>query len=259
MTTRSDDWSDMVSQLFDETEQDPRVQALLDAAAAPTESGPLPGEQEALAAFREANSRRRFSMRPLSPVRAAVAAGLGAGVLLAAGVGGAAAGVLPGAAQDTAKTWLDTVGVEVPGPNAKSAGHVDERGKSAEAGVPDEDVATETDATETEAEADEPADTTGESTEKELPEASEHGQTVSETARTTDAEGADKGAEISGLASEGKSTEGRAHAGGPDETEPTEDAEPTDTTEDAEPGAQGKAKADEASEGTRAQGGEKRP
>lgn len=238
----------MVSQLFDETEQDPRVQALLAAAAAPTESGPLPGEQEALAAFREVNSRRRFSMRSLSPVRAAVAAGLGAGVLLAAGVGGAAAGVLPGAAQDTAKTWLDTVGVEVPGPNAHSAGHADERGKSADAGAPDEDAADETaEPTGTEAEdTTEPADTTEESTEKELPEASEHGQTVSETARTTDAEGADKGAEISGLASEGKSTEGRAHAGGPEETEPTEDAE------DAEPGAQGKAKADEASDGKRA-------
>ena len=237
----------MVSRLSDETEHDPRVRALLAAPAAPAGSGPLPGEQEALAAFREASSRRRFSMRPLSPVRAAVAAGLGAGVLLAAGVGGAAAGVLPGAAQDTAKTWLDTVGVEVPGPNAHSAGHADTRGRSAEAGAPDEDAdATETDpieTTESESEVDETtepaAGTTEESAERELPEASEHGQTVSETARTTDGEGADKGAEISGLASEGRSAEGRAHAGRPEE-----------------PGAQGKAKADEAGQGKRAQGGQ---
>ena len=264
----------MVSQLPDETiEHDPRVRALLAAAAAPTEPGPVPGEQEALAAFRDAHSRRRFSMpSSLSPVRAAVAAGLGAGVLLAAGVGAAAAGVLPGAAQDTARTWLDTVGVEVPGPNAHSAGHADDRGRSAEAG-PSDDADATTDTTESEVdgtEADgtvEPAETqdvTEESTEKELPEASEHGQAVSETARTTEAEGADKGAEISGLASEGRSTEGRAHAGGTgdaDETDTETDTEVdgTDADSDAEPGAQGRENADAASEGRRAQGGDQRP
>ncbi|RYU13369.1 hypothetical protein [Nocardioides iriomotensis] len=263
-----------MSQPPDETpEQDPRVRALLAAAAAPTEPGPLPGEQEALAAFREAHSRRRFSMpSSLSPVRAAVAAGLGAGVLLAAGVGGAAAGVLPGAAQDTARTWLDTVGVEVPGPNAHSAGHADQRGRSAEAGTPEEDATTETDVTETEAEeTTEPAGT-AESTEKELPEASEHGQTVSETARSTEAEGADKGAEISGLASEGRSTERRAHAGSGDEAddadetttdedtdaETSDEADGTEDSDDAAAGAQGGATADAAS-GGRAQGGERRP
>lgn len=256
----------MVSRLPDETiEQDPRVRALLAAAAAPTEPGPVPGEQEALAAFRDAHSRRRFSMpSSLTPVRAAVAAGLGAGVLLAAGVGAAAAGALPGAAQDTARTWLDTVGVEVPGPDAHSAGHADQRGRSADAGAAGEDAAGTTEA-ETEAETVEPAgaqDVAEESTDKELPEASEHGQTVSETARSTDAEGAAKGAEISGLASEGRSTEGRAHAGGPDETDETGEIAETDETDpatDAAPGAQGRANADTASEGRRAQGGEQRP
>jgi hypothetical protein len=256
----------MVSRLPDETiEQDPRVRALLAAAAAPTEPGPVPGEQEALAAFREAHSRRRFSMpSSLTPVRAAVAAGLGAGVLLAAGVGAAAAGALPGAAQDTARTWLDTVGVEVPGPDAHSAGHADRRGRSADAGAAGGD-ATGTTETDTD-ESVEPAGTqdvaeeTAEvSTEKELPEASEHGRTVSETARSTDAEGAAKGAEISGLASDGRSTEGRAHAGGPDVAGEADDTGETDAGTAAAPGAQGRANADAAGEDRRAQGGEQRP
>ena len=58
----------------------------------------------------------------LPSVRALVAAGLGTGVIVASGVGAAAAGALPGAAQDTARSWLSTVGVDVPGANERAAG-----------------------------------------------------------------------------------------------------------------------------------------
>lgn len=248
----------MVSQLPDETiEQDPRVRALLAAAAAPTEPGPVPGEVEALAAFRAARSPRRFLMpSSLTPVRAAVAATLGAGVLLTAGVGAAAAGVLPGAAQDTARTWLDTVGVQVPGANAHSAGHADERGRSAEAGPADDD-ATTTDPAEATEDTDAADDTDG-TTEPSLPEAAGHGQAVSEAARTTEAEGADKGAEISGLASEGRSTAGRSHAGDDEETTDETTPEPEDAPS-TDAGSGGTDRADTASDGRRAQGGDRRP
>ena len=175
----------MVSRLYDDNiEQDPRVRGLLDAAAAPTECGPLPGEREALAAFRSVHSRRRNSMSiPLTRVRVAVAAGLGAGVLLAAGAGAAAAGVLPGAAQDTARTVLDRVGVEVPGADEHSAGHADQRGHSTEVGSEDATAPTSGDksaprgqgaheAHGAQGAGDKPA------VDKDLPEASEHGQTV---------------------------------------------------------------------------------
>lgn len=236
-------------------ELDARVRALLAAAAAPTEPGPLPGELGAVAAFRDARSTpsRRFSMSSsLTPVRAAVAAGLGAGVLLAAGVGGAAAGVLPGAAQDTARTWLETVGVEVPGADAHSAGHADQRGSSA-----DEADETTEESTETDLETTETESTETESTETELPEASEHGQTVSGTARETEAEGADKGAEVAATASEGRSTAGKANATKAPAT--GEESTEEDADEAGTQAAEGQARADSASEGRRDHGGDRRP
>lgn len=247
----------MVSQLHDENlEQDPRVRALLAAAGAPTEPGPVPGEQEALAAFRSAQSRtRRISMpSSLTPVRAAVAAGLGAGLLLAGGVGAAAAGVLPGAAQDTARTWLDTVGVQVPGPDEHAAGHADQRGRSAEAGPADAETEAPAESTDT-SDVDEVDDTT-DGTDKELPAASEHGQTVSGTARETEAEGADKGAEVSDVASEGRSRAGENTA---PEASDDEGDESADADETADAGAEGRAKADEASGDRRTDGGATRP
>jgi len=243
-------------------ELDARVRALLAAAAAPTEPGPLPGELGAVAAFRHARSTpsRRFSMSSsLTPVRAAVAAGLGAGVLLAAGVGGAAAGVLPGAAQDTARTWLETVGVEVPGADVHSAGHADQRGSSADETEAADEESTETESTETESTETESTET--ESTETELPEASEHGQTVSGTARETEAEGADKGAEVAATASEGRSRAGEQtapEAPATGEESPAEDTE-DDTDEAGTQAAEGQARADSASEGRRDHGGDRRP
>lgn len=241
-------------------ELDARVRALLAAAAAPTEPGPLPGEPGAVAAFRDARSTpsRRFSMSSsLTPVRAAVAAGLGAGVLLAAGVGGAAAGVLPGAAQDTARTWLETVGVEVPGADAHSAGHADQRGSSVD-DTDEADEATE-ESTETDLETADTESTETESTETEaeLPEASEHGQTVSGTARETEAEGADKGAEVAATASEGRSKAGERTA--PEAPATGEESTDEDADDDGTQAAEGQARADSASEGRRDHGGDRRP
>lgn len=238
-------------------ELDARVRALLAAAAAPTEPGPLPGEPGAVAAFRDARSTpsRRFSMSSsLTPVRAAVAAGLGAGVLLAAGVGGAAAGVLPGAAQDTARTWLETVGVEVPGADAHSAGHADQRGSSVDDAGEATEGSTETDLETADTESTETEST---ETEAELPEASEHGQTVSGTARETEAEGADKGAEVAATASEGRSKAGERTA--PEAPATGEESTDEDADDDGTQAAEGQARADSASEGRRDHGGDRRP
>ena len=165
---------------------DQRVAALLSAAAAPTEHGPVPGEEAAIAAFRAADqtasSRRSRMFRHPRPLKIAAAAAMGTGVLLAGGLAPAASGSLPGAAQETAREMLSKFGVTVPGPDEHSSGHADERGKSAEA---KEAGGSESG-----------ADNQGK------------GDEVSELARNTDATGADKGAEISEYASQG-----RSHAG----------------------------------------------
>lgn len=255
----------MVSHIHDsELDLDPRVRALLHAAAAPTEPGPLPGEVEAVAAFRATRPRprRKFMPSSLPSVRAVVAAGLGTGVIVASGVGAAAAGALPGAAQDTARSWLSTVGVDVPGANERAAGHADTRGGSAEhATTPEKPTKATTDTTDVgEATA---TDTDTEATERDLPEASEHGQTVSELARNTEAEGADKGALVAGTASEGRSRAGEDGAGADNRTQPhppsaADNATQPDTAA-AAPGAAGRATADEASQGRRDTDGDRRP
>lgn len=159
---------------------DEPVRSLLTAAAAPTELGPMPGEAEALAAFRAAQAapRRSTLLIHLTSFKTAIAAALGTGVLLTAGVGAAAAGSLPGAAQDTASHLLAKVGVTVPGADDHSAGNADGRGDSGDA---------------------KGADNSG------------HGAAVSNFARTTDLKGAEKGAAISELASDGKSHAGDDH------------------------------------------------
>jgi hypothetical protein len=167
-----------------------QVAALLSAAAAPTEHGPVPGEEAAMAAFRAAHqtasSRRSRMFRHPRPLKIAAAAAMGTGVLLAGGLAPVASGSLPGAAQETAREMLSRFGVTVPGPDEHSSGHTDGRGKSAEA----------REAAGSEGSKDEAADNQGK------------GDEVSELARNTDATGADKGAAVSGYASQG-----RSHAG----------------------------------------------
>jgi hypothetical protein len=163
---------------------DQRLTSLLEAAAAPTEPGPLPGEVDALAAFRASQSatRRPSMISSLVTAKVTLAAAL-SGLVLTGGVGAAAAaGSLPGAAQDTASELLGKVGVTVPGANAHSAGHADQRGTSDEAKADD-------------------AETTE-------PGSKGKGAAVSTMAKEPELEGAEKGAAVSDLASEGKS-----HAG----------------------------------------------
>lgn len=169
---------------------DERVTLLLEAASAPTEPGPVLGELEALAAFRATHgpaSRRSSVSARLASARVTVGATLGA-LLLTGGVGAAAAaGSLPGAAQDTASEWLSKVGVTVPAAGDRAKPH----------------------------------DRSDDSGEAEAPAGATHGgrgEDVSGTARDTDKSGADKGAAISDLASEGRSRAGehgasRGHAG----------------------------------------------
>ncbi len=162
---------------------DKRLTSLLEAAAAPTEPGPLPGEVDALAAFRASQSatRRPSMISSLATAKVTLAAAL-SGLVLTGGVGAAAAaGSLPGAAQDTASELLGKVGVTVPGANAHSAGHADQRGTSDAAGAKD--------------------------SEKAEPGSKGKGAVVSEIAKS-DLSGVEKGAAVSGYASGGKSKAG---------------------------------------------------
>jgi hypothetical protein len=156
---------------------DARLASVLDAAAAPVEPGPAPGEQAALAAFRASSVRAggRFRMHaPTSPLKSLAVAAASAGLLLTGGIAAANAGALPGAAQDTAHTVLGSVGVDVPGADEHSAGHADTRGRSDEA-PPAGDEADGAD-----------------------PESSNtHGKTVSEVARSDEFEGSEKGEAVS--------------------------------------------------------------
>lgn len=177
--------------LHDDAAPDERVTSLLEAASAPTEPGPVLGELEALAAFRASHGpapRRSSVSARLTSARVTVGATLGA-LLLTGGVGAAAAaGSLPGSAQDTASDWLSKVGVTVPAAGDRAKPHDDRSDDSGEAEAP--------------------AGATHDG----------RGEDVSGTARETEQSGADKGAEISELASEGRSRAGergasRGHAG----------------------------------------------
>ena len=109
---------------IDDPEQDARVTAVLSAAAAPVEPGPLPGEEAALAAFGAVHHRSgRKRMRSLVPFKTGLAAAVGAGVLFTGGVAAAATtGSLPDPAQSAMQTVLGGMGITVPGcPRAKSS------------------------------------------------------------------------------------------------------------------------------------------
>jgi len=178
------------------------VARVLALAAAPVQPDELDGEAAARSAYRRARSRidapvqpsRRTSM--ISRLKFSVAAAAG-GLTLTTGL--AAAGALPGAAQDVAAAALARVGIEVPGPNAHSNGHADDRGKSGDAH--------DSDAPEAGPTAHEPDGGEGQ------------GEVISGIATTTDSEGVDKGAEISGVASDGQSQAGENGQAGEDHGE----------------------------------------
>jgi len=218
---------------------DERVAALLSAAAAPAER-PVPGEAEALAAFRREMAspigplRRRMQSRTTVKLTAVTA--LSAVSILGGGLAAASTGALPGAAQQTARNALARVGVSVPGPADQAAEASATRGKSAEAKA----TATPTAAT-----------TTTESTAAAAEEAEESkgkGEAVSELATSTELTGVEKGAAVSGLASGGKSQAGQH--GKPTPTPTTTATESTETSTDEDDTAtDGREKADEASGG----------
>ena len=155
-----------------------RLTSVLDAAAAPAEQGPAPGEDAALAAFRassvRADGRRSRMHMPTTPIKALGVAAASAGLLLTGGFAAASAGVLPGAAQDKAADVLENIGIVVPGANEHSADHAETRGRSTEA-PPTGD---EADGADTES-------------------ANRHGKAVSEVARSDEFEGSEKGEAVS--------------------------------------------------------------
>jgi hypothetical protein len=216
---------------------DPRVAAVLAAAAAPTEPGRVPGEVAALAAFRVAVPRQTRRIRMLPTLKATAVAATATGALLVGGVAAASTGALPGAASDTARAALAKVGVTVDGPADAAAVHTTTRGKSVDARAR-HDAAVAAKATPTAA-ASASVD------------ASAHGAAVSELATTTTLTGKDKGVAVSTLASQGRA---RAHQPTPTATATTA-APATGSTA----GAEGRATADERSSGRSTTGQSHRP
>ena len=195
-----------------------RVRSLLAAAAAPAEPGPLPGEAEALAAFRAARLTTRSERMPATttPLRTALAGGATAGLLLTGVLSAAAAGTLPGAAQEVARGLLARVGVTVPGPDAASEGHADTRGASNEAPVraavaPDLRADRQASRSIPEQAAEQAPNTLPAgppAPPADPPAEAGRGEELSDLAQSTESTGVDKGAEISGAASGGQSQAG---------------------------------------------------
>jgi hypothetical protein len=157
------------------------VARLLESAAAEPTADELSREAEVVAmvarAVRSSSSihsasPRRFFM-PFALSRPRISAAFIA-VTLACTAGLAAAGSLPGAAQDIASSMLAKVGISVPGPNEHAGTHPSVRGSSSDASS---DAVTRSD--------------------------------IAELATTTDLIGVDKGAAISSAASHGKSQAGQ--------------------------------------------------
>lgn len=187
---------------------DPRLASLLDAAAAPPEPGPASGESAALAAFRSSSvaAQRRFQMHTrTTPLKSLAVAAASAGLLLTGGIAAANAGVLPGAAQDTARTVLGSVGVDVPGADEHSAGHADTRGR------PDQAP---------------PAGDTADGADPES--ANTHGTTVSEVARSDEFTGSEKGEAVSEAARTNGQAGQHGHAQAPEQSAPEQSASGSD-------------------------------
>ncbi|MGH3506105.1 MAG: hypothetical protein ACRDO2_02740 [Nocardioidaceae bacterium] len=251
----------------EEAIRNPRVAALLAAAAAPSEPGPLPGEDDALTAYRAAGPRSGRACVRVARARArtALAATIGAGLLVTGGFGAAMAGTLPGTAQRTAHDMLATVGVDVPDTDDHAGTHPDERGQSGDR-QPADVGSTDTGSTDPGS-----ADVGSAGTQP-----ADRGSEVTGLARDTESIGVDKGAEISGLASGGRSQAGEQGAARPPGAERAPDrlaateagttGGRADATADPQPpvevpydGGPGTETADEPSGGHNEAGSENRP
>lgn len=181
-------------------EDDPRVAAVLEAAAAPAER-PVPGEDHVLQMFRQefheelhpgADALRRLAMgseftrvstrRSMkSRTTTLVAAGaIGAFTVLGGGYAAAATGTLPESASDAARAALAAVGLAGPSEQAADQAKANFAERAAEQATSSTPPAT---------------DTTGTNT------ANDHGEAVSALATSTTLEGREKGEAISTLAS----------------------------------------------------------
>jgi len=205
---------------IDDPAQDARVAAVLSAAAAPVEPGPLPGEEAALAAFGAVHHRSgRKRMRSLVPFKTGLAAAVGAGVLFTGGVAAAATtGSLPDPAQSAMQTVLGGMGITVPGPNEHAGDHPNEHAtlKDASSGdhVPSTDGTTDETTSQTSADQQDSTDGQGK------------GSTISPLAKSTDTTGIDKGSLVSKTASGDKSQAGDH---GQATNHPTSNDHPTST------------------------------
>jgi hypothetical protein len=195
------------------------ARTLRSAAAAPTPEE-LAGEREAVATVAAAvrshqvplvrRSARRSSVHSMlrkSKVTVLVLSGA-----FVAMTGLAAAGTLPGAAQDVAHDMLAQVGISVPGANSHAGAHPDTRGSSSNTtGSEVSDTARTTTATGVDKGALISNIASGGASQAGAQGApdSTKGSVISDIARTTTATGVDKGAEISTAASDGKSQAGQ--------------------------------------------------
>ena len=161
-----------------------RVVRLLEAASAEASSEELAREPETVAVMKAALrspvdrnvASPRRSLMPFALSRPRLTAAVVAAAL-AASVGMASAGSLPGAAQDVASEMLAKVGITVPGANDSAGTHPDVRGNSTSVPI--------------------------------APAVSGKGAEISELATTTDLTGVEKGAAVSTAASGGKSQAGQ--------------------------------------------------
>lgn len=182
--------------------QDEPVASLLRAAAAPSEPGPQPGEDAALAAFRA--TRQTIGRTPMrsTKMKAAFAAAVSAGVLLTGGIAAAATGTLPGADQLGFGTHENAVG----GDHAND--HADTRGVSADH-VGDSDETT--DPTDEVAGTDEKADEDAEGTDSTPTDSTSTQDDADSTDTTAPEHPANHGADVSTVAKSDTSTTGQAH------------------------------------------------
>jgi hypothetical protein len=234
----------------DDPAADEAVMSLLRAARPSSPAGPVPGEAQVLAEFRAAGHdlERPLMHRTRTRARVLIATAATAGMLTTAGAAAAATGTLPGAAQQTARDMLATLGVTVPGPDSHANGHADTRGNSDAARTSaDQTSADQTSADQTSTDQTSIGRaTTDQATPSAQPSSDGKGAEISSLAKTTTATGADKGAEISTLASGGKSQAGQH--GTPSEPgsqgtthQPAEPGSKGTTHQPAEPGSQGTA------------------
>ncbi|HET7356022.1 MAG TPA: hypothetical protein VFJ09_05025 [Nocardioidaceae bacterium] len=212
------EWRDI-----DDPAPDARVAAVLSAAAAPVEPGPLPGEEAALAAFGAVHRRSgRNRMRSLVPFKTGLAAAVGAGVLFTGGVAAAATtGSLPDPAQQTVQTALAHVGITVPGPNEHAGDHPNEHANLKSGNAADHPTSTDgtTDETTTE------TNTETNTDQQDATDGQTKGSEISDLAKQDFPTGLDRGIEVSGKASNEKSQAGEDHGQAADH--PTSTDQPT--------------------------------